>query len=110
MNRAVKRRSKMATEPQVVPGWTFLSNHTHVMVCLAGNEDLTLRDIALTVGITERAVHRIVSELEEAGALTRERIGRRNVYRIHPELHLRHPLESHCTIGEILKLLTKKRR
>ena len=78
----------MATEPQVVPGWTFLSNHTHVMVCLAGNEDLTLRD----------------------SALTRERIGRRNVYRIHPELHLRHPLESHCTIGEILKLLTKKRR
>lgn len=100
----------MATEPQVVPGWTFLSNHTHVMVCLAGNEDLTLRDIAQTVGITERAVHRIVSELEEAGALTRERIGRRNVYRIHPELNLRHPLESHCTIGEILKLLTKKRR
>jgi DNA-binding MarR family transcriptional regulator len=92
------------------PSWTFLSNHTHVMVCLAGNEDLTLRDIAHTIGITERAVHRIVSELEEAGALTRERVGRRNIYRIHAELHLRHPLESHCTIGEILKLLTKKRR
>jgi DNA-binding MarR family transcriptional regulator len=100
----------MASESQVVPGWTFLSNHTHVMVCLAGNEDLTLRDIAQTVGITERAVHRIVTELEEAGALTRERVGRRNIYKIHSELHLRHPLESHCTIGEILKLLTKKRR
>lgn len=100
----------MASDSQVVPGWTFLSNHTHVMVCLAGNADLTLRDIAQIIGITERAVHRIVSELEEAGALTRERVGRRNVYCIHPELHLRHPLESHCTIGEILKLLTKKRR
>lgn len=100
----------MVSESQVVPGWTFLSNHTHVMVCLAGNSDLTLRDIAQTIGITERAVHRIVSELEDADALTRERVGRRNVYRIHPELHLRHPLESHCTIGEILKLLTKKRR
>lgn len=100
----------MAANSQVIPGWTFLSNHTHVMVCLAGSDDLTLRDIAQTIGITERAVHRIVSELEDAGALTRERVGRRNVYRIHPELHLRHPLESHCTIGEILKLLTKKRR
>ncbi len=100
----------MAGDAQAVPGWTFLSNHTHVMVCLAGNADLTLRDIAQTVGITERAVHRIVSELEEAGALTRERAGRRNVYRIHAQLHLRHPLEAHCTIGEILKLLTKKPR
>ena len=100
----------MASESPLVPGWTFLSNHTHVMVCLATNEDLTLRDIAQTVGITERAVHRIVSELEEAGALTRERVGRRNVYRIHSDLQLRHPLESHCTIGEVLKLLSKKRR
>ncbi len=91
-------------------GWTFLSNHTHVMVCLTGNEDLTLRDIAQTIGITERAVHRIVSELEEAGAITRERVGRRNVYRIHTELNLRHPLEEHCTIGELLRLLAKKRR
>jgi len=100
----------MAGDTQAIPGWTFLSNHTHVMVCLVSNSDLTLRDIAQTVGITERAVHRIVSELEEAGALTRERVGRRNVYRIHAQLHLRHPLEAHCTIGEILQLLAKRPR
>jgi DNA-binding transcriptional ArsR family regulator len=86
-------------------GWTFLSNHTHVLVCLAGQGDLTVRDIAQQVGITERAVLRIVSELELAGVLTRERDGRRNRYRIDAEVHLRHPLEAHCRIGDLLALM-----
>jgi DNA-binding transcriptional ArsR family regulator len=88
------------------PTWTFLSNHTHVLVCLTSNRDQTVRDIAQKVGITERAVLRIVSELEEGGVLARERDGRRNRYSIALEAPLRHPLESHCRIGELLALVT----
>lgn len=86
--------------------WTFMSNHTHVLVCLAAASDQTVRDIAQKVGITERAVLRIVSELEEGGVLTRERDGRRNRYSINPEAPLRHPLEAHCRIGDLLALVT----
>lgn len=88
--------------------WTFLSNHTHVLVCVAADEDLTVRDIAQRVGITERAVLRIVAELEQGGVLERERDGRRNRYRIHPQVPLRHPLEAHCRIGELLALVTPR--
>ena len=88
--------------------WTFLSNHTHVLVCLAAESDQTVRDIALKVGITERAVLRIVSELEEGGVLARERNGRRNRYSIALGAPLRHPLEAHCRIGELLALVTPR--
>jgi DNA-binding transcriptional ArsR family regulator len=88
--------------------WTFLSNHTHVLVCLAAEGDQTVRDIAQKVGITERAVLRIVSELEEGGVLARERDGRRNRYSIALEAPLRHPLEAHCRIGELLGLVTPR--
>ncbi|MGL6290730.1 MAG: helix-turn-helix transcriptional regulator [Silanimonas sp.] len=90
--------------------WTFLSNHTHVLVCLAADAEQTLRDVAAKVGITERAVQRIVAELEAAGALTRERDGRRNRYRLDPKLPLRHPLEQHRTIGDVLALVLGKGR
>jgi DNA-binding MarR family transcriptional regulator len=90
--------------------WTFLSNHTHVLVCLAADAEQTLRDVALKVGITERAVQRIVAELEAAGALTRERDGRRNRYRLDTTLPLRHPLEKHRSIGDVLALLLGRGR
>jgi predicted transcriptional regulator of viral defense system len=85
--------------------WTFLSNHTHVLLCIAQEPDARLRDVALRVGITERAVQKIVGELEDAGALTRLREGRRNLYLIHPECPLRHPIEQHQTIGKLLALV-----
>lgn len=85
-------------------GWTYLTNHSHVLICLAREPELRLRDVAEKVGITERAVQRIVSELEESGALTRIRDGRRNRYEVHPEIPLRHPIESHRTIGELIAL------
>jgi DNA-binding IscR family transcriptional regulator len=88
--------------------WTFFSNHTHVLVCLAADGDQTVRDIAQKVGITERAVLRIVSELEQGGVLARERDGRRNRYTIDAEAPLRHPLEAHCRIGDVLALVTPK--
>ena len=86
--------------------WTFLSNHTHVLVVLHSDPEQVLREVALTVGITERAVQRIVRDLVEEGFLTSERVGRRNRYEITKGKHLRHPVESHCTIDQILKLVT----
>ena len=85
--------------------WTFFSNHAHVLVCLLREPKPTLRDVALKVGITERAVQRIVAELEEAGVLERGRIGRRNVYQLFLDQPLRHPLEAHHTIKEVLGLV-----
>lgn len=92
-------------DPGLAAGWTFMSNHTHVLVALASAPGATLREVATRVGITERAVQRIVADLEKAGALVKEREGRRNLYRIRHELHLRHPLEAHRTIGELLALV-----
>lgn len=87
------------------PGWTFFSNHSHVLVCLANDPTITMRDVALKVGITERAVQRIVADLEKAGVLTRIRLGRQNSYEIATGMPLRHELESHRTIGDILKVI-----
>ncbi len=89
--------------------WTFLSNHTHVLVCLAADADQTLRDVASQVGITERAVQRIVADLEAGGVLAREREGRRNRYLLHLDARLRHPLEQHCSIGDVLGLVLERR-
>lgn len=85
--------------------WTFLSNHAHVLVCLARDPDMRLRDVADLVGLTERGVHRIVTELEEGGVIQRIREGRRNHYEIDPTLALRHPLEADCTVGSLLESL-----
>jgi predicted ArsR family transcriptional regulator len=85
--------------------WTFLSNHGHVLVCLAQNPDARLRDVAQAVGITERAVQKIVSDLEEAGVVVREREGRRNRYWLHTDRPLRHPIEAHRTVGALLGMV-----
>ena len=85
--------------------WTFLSNHAHVLVCLASDPDARLRDVAARVGITERAVQGIVSDLEAAGVILRERQGRRNTYRLNLDAPLRHPLEAHRPIRALLALV-----
>lgn len=85
--------------------WTFLTNHSHVLLCIARDPDLRLRDIADAVGITERAVHRIVTDLTEAGYIDVTRDGRCNVYDIHPEKSLRHPIESHRKLADIIRLV-----
>lgn len=96
----------MSSESERAQGsWTFLSNHAHVLVCLARDPDARLRDIAEQVGITERAVHRIVTELEEGGVITRSRAGRRNHYELDPSASLRHPMESDRTVGSLLATL-----
>jgi predicted transcriptional regulator len=90
-----------------VATWTFLSNHAHVLVAIADDPDVRLRDIAVKVGITERAASTIVNDLEEAGYLTRSKVGRSNTYTVHGALNLRHPLESHRQIGDLLTLLAR---
>lgn len=88
--------------------WTFLTNHAHVIAVLNINPDRVLREVALDVGITERAVQRIVQDLVEGGFIAIERIGRRNHYRVLKKQPLRHPIESHRTIGDLLKLTATK--
>lgn len=87
------------------PNWTFLTNHAHVLFCIAKNPDSRLRDIAEVVGITERAVHRIVSELTEEGFVDVKRSGRCNVYVVHPEKYLRHSIEAHRQVGDLVGLM-----
>ena len=86
-------------------GWTFLTNYSHVLICLALQPDLRMREVADSVGITERAVQRIVADLEAAGVLTRNKDGRRNQYDINLKLQLRHPVEAHRTVGDLLKMV-----
>ena len=87
--------------------WTFLTNHAHVLLCVADNPSIRLRDIAELVGITERAAQRIVGELEEAGYIDRVREGRRNSYQLNRAMPLRHPLDSDHRISELLATFSK---
>ena len=89
--------------------WTFLTNHSQVLLCLAGHDGrMTARQIAEVVGITERAVQRILNDLEESGYITRFRDGRQNRYEIHPEAPMRHPAQRGQAVRDLLQLLTSK--
>ena len=88
-------------------GWTFLSNHAHVLLLLAKEPEIRLRDVAGRVGITERAVQRIVADLEADSYIERERLGRRNRYKVHRELPLRHPIEAHRKIASLISLVVE---
>nr|WP_024126837.1 helix-turn-helix domain-containing protein [Streptomyces sp. F2]AHE39600.1 PaaX family transcriptional regulator [Streptomyces sp. F2] len=86
--------------------WGFLTNHARVLLTIAQAPDLRLRDIAAACDITERTAQRIVTELEQAGYLSREREGRRTRYSLHLDGALRHPAEAHLPVRELLELLT----
>ena len=85
--------------------WTFLTNHAHVLFSIAADPEVRLRDLADRVGITERAVARITAELADAGYLRAERVGRRNRYTIDPSLPLRHPIERHRRVRDLIELV-----
>ena len=85
--------------------WDFLTNHAHVLTCVAHDPGIRLRDIAAAVGITERAAHRVLSELVEEGYVLREREGRRNRYEVVADLPLRHPLVQGREVGDLLRVL-----
>ena len=85
--------------------WTFLTNHAHVLLCLAKQPELLMRETAAQVGITERGVQKIVAELVAAGLLSRERDGRRNIYKLNTLQPLRHPVEAHCTVEGLISFV-----
>jgi hypothetical protein len=105
---AVRRVATTKATPREAVPWTFLTNHAHVLFCIASDPEVRMRDVAHAVGITERAVQRIVAELEEVGYLSRERDGRRNRYEVRSELPLRHPIEAHCEVASLLAILKRR--
>jgi hypothetical protein len=118
-SRIALQSAQSSSKPRPIAGtpsetagthWTFLTNHTHVLVHLSRNPSLVLREVALYVGITERAVQRIVADLEASGIIEREKICRQNHNRIRTDQPLRHPNESHRTIGELLALINRIQR
>ncbi len=112
---AAPRRSqkpKTADEPKrqtEKTNWTFLTNHSHVLILLSQDSSLVLREVALKVGITERAVQRIIADLELGGCIEREKVGRRNQYRILAKRPLRHPIEAHRSIGDLIAMIGTSR-
>jgi DNA-binding transcriptional ArsR family regulator len=95
---------------EAVPRWDFLTNHAHVLLCVSQDPGIRLRDIAAAIGITERSAHKVLSELIEEGYVLRERHGRRNRYKVKPELPLRHPLVREREVGELLEVLSRSER
>ena len=91
------------------PTWSFLTNHAQVLLCIARDPTVRLRDIGDAVGITERAAHRIVGELADAGYISRERVGRRNRYRIQPDLPIPDRLPREQKVGDLLVLIDGRR-
>jgi DNA-binding MarR family transcriptional regulator len=85
--------------------WTFVTSHTQVLLCIARDPDVRMRDVATTVGITERAAQRILSDLVEAGYVERTRVGRRNHYKVNAAKRMRHASQDGHEIGDLLDLL-----
>lgn len=95
---------------QVAPAWTFLTNHSQVLVCIARDPGVRLREIGERIGITERAAHRIVVDLATAGYITRQRNGRRNQYTINTDLPMHDPIAREQNVGQLLEILTTPQR
>jgi hypothetical protein len=109
MNMNSGNQGEMPLEA-VASRWDFLTNHAHVLLCVTNDPGIRLRDIAAAVGITERGAHKILSELVDEGYVLRERHGRRNRYKVKPELPLRHPLVHDREVGDLLKVLLRPER
>jgi DNA-binding MarR family transcriptional regulator len=97
----------MSSDPQA-SSWTFLTNHTQVLLCIAQDVDIRLRDVAERVGVTERAAQRIVADLVEAEIVERRRVGRRNHYLVNREAAMRHAAQAEHSVGPLLDLLTPR--
>ena len=95
---------------ETAPRWTFLTNHGQLLLCIAKEPRLTVREIGERIGITERAAHRIVAELETSGYLSRERNGRRNHYTIKPHLPLPDSVAREQQVGDLLAVFAKQAR
>ena len=91
--------------PDASTAWTFISNHGHVLVCIVRDPNVRVREIAEAVGVTERAVQRILRELEEASVIVRTRQGRRTHYEVNEGVPLLHPIEAQHSVGELLRVV-----
>ena len=98
-------KSKGGGREKPKAAWTFLTNHAHVLLLLSKDPEMRMRDAAAAVGITERAVQRIVDDLAAAGHLSIEKDGRRNRYTVHAGMPLRHPVEAHCSVGGLVRFV-----
>jgi predicted ArsR family transcriptional regulator len=94
-----------ARDMEIPSGWTFLTNHAHVLFCIAADPEVRIRDMADRVGITERAVQRIINDLEAESYVTVSKEGRRNRYQVNFGLPLRHPIERHRTVAALIELV-----
>lgn len=103
--RATASSASNSRSESVTARWTFLTNHAHVLILLARNPSMVLREVATQVGITERAVQRIIADLEGESILEREKVGRQNHYRILGSKPLRHPIESHRSVADLLRAI-----
>jgi hypothetical protein len=103
---AGKPAPSASTEGGPTPGWTFLTNHAHVLLCLAHAGSLTARELSLRIGITERSVQAVLADLVAEGYLDKTKVGRRNDYSVNMSGRLRHPLEAAHTVGELIEALT----
>ncbi len=97
----------MSSAEEAQHSWRFITNHTQVLLCIAENPEIRLREIAAQVGITERAAQRIVADLVDAGYVTRQRTGRRNNYTINRDLEMRHPAQLGHEVGPLLDFLQR---
>ena len=109
-NRVMPRKRAEPTDGEDTPSWTFLTNHGHVLVCIANNPQVLVSEIADAVGIRERAAHRIVGDLVDAGYVVRRKEGRRNTYSVNLDLPMRHAQEADHSVGEFLRVLAGRRR
>ena len=98
----------MLTWDYCMSNWTLFSNHGHVLICLARNPQARLRDVAADVGITERAVQKIVRDLQDGGMVSVTKSGRRNQYRIHKKQSFRHDLVAHCDLNDLIRIVKKE--
>jgi DNA-binding Lrp family transcriptional regulator len=106
--KRIRSASAVKSSPPPGAAWTFLTNHSHVLLCLTNDPDMLLREVAVRVGITERAVQKIVADLTDGGVLIREKVGRRNHYRINRNVPLRHSIEAHRTVADIVRMVAGK--
>ena len=100
--RKVIHENHIVSSPDQTHTWTFLSNHAQALLCIARDPEVRIRDIAQVVGITERAAQRIVADLIAAGYVDRERVGRRNHYRLNSDVKMRHAAQADLRISELL--------
>ena len=102
-------KEKSSLSSKSTARWTFLTNHAHVLILLNREPDLVLREVASRIGITERAVQKIVHDLKEEGFLKLEKVGRQNHYKVLKSKPLRHAIEAHRKIGELLDFINTQK-